>query len=141
MSGSKQEPAPEVTAAADRSGWRKKRGSELSTELVEPQGSGRAPNKDMWDGEHVVADERNAADDERAGEIAQPAESERVAHPSQEAKDVKTWDLYIVEHPPDDEGSALRSEDDELDSSWGWDLYDAESDRGSITVGVNGGNH
>ena len=138
MSGLKQEPAPEVTAAADRDAKEAGFGAEYRAGET-PESSGPAPNKDLPDGEHVVADERHAADDERAGEAAQPAESERVAHPSQEATDVKNWDLYIVEYPPDDEGSALRSEDDELDSSWGWDLYGAESERGSVTVGANGG--
>ena len=138
MGGLKQEPAPQVTAAADRDAKEAGFGAEYRAGET-PESSGPAPNKDLPDGEHVVADERHAADDERAGEAAQPAESERVAHPSQEATDVKNWDLYIVEYPPDDEGSALRSEDDELDSSWGWDLYGAESERGSVTVGANGG--
>ena len=138
MGGLKQEPVPEVTAAGDRD--RKEAGFGAEYRAGEtPEGTGPAPNSDLPDGEHVVADERLAADDERAREGAQPAESERIAYISQEATDVKNWDLYIVEHPPDEEGSALRSEDDGVDSSWDWDLYGAESERDSVAVGANRG--
>jgi hypothetical protein len=128
MGDLRQEPTPQVAAAEDRDARTDER----------PAGSGPAPYKDRPEGEHVVAEERHAADDERAGEAAQPAESERVAHPSREATDVKNWDLYVVEYPPDDEGSAPGSEDDEFDSSRGWALYGADSERGSVNVGVNG---
>ena len=137
MGGLKQEPAPEVTAPADRDAKEAGFGAEYRAGET-PESSGPAPNKDLPDGEHVVADEKHAANDERAGDAAQPAESERIAHPSQEATDVKNWDLYILEYPPDDEGSALRSEDDEVDSSWGWDLYGADRTRFGNS-GANGG--
>jgi len=135
MGGLKQEPAPQVTVAGDGDVKEARLGAEYRAGEA-PESSGPDANKP--DCEHLVAHERHTADDERAGEVAQPPDSERVARPSQEAKDVKNWDLYIVEYPPDDDGSALPSEDDELDSSRGWDLYGADSERGSVTVGANG---
>jgi hypothetical protein len=135
MSGLKQ-PAHQVTPAVDWDAKVAGFGAEYRAGGT-PESSGPAPNKDQPDGEGVVADERHAADDGRAGEAAQPAESEQVAHPSQETADVNNWDLYVLEYPPDDEGSALPADGDELDSSRSWVVYGAESDLGSVTADAN----
>jgi hypothetical protein len=103
-----------------------------------PESNGQGPNGDLPDGEHVAADEKHAAIDEQAGEPAPPTESERVAHPLQEATHVKDWDLYIADYPPDDVGLALRSEHDELHSTWEWDFDGGNSERGSATARANG---
>jgi hypothetical protein len=99
-----------------------------------PESDGEGPNWDRRDCEHLSADGKQAGVDEQAGAPARLAESERAAYPLQETTPVKDWDLYIAEYPPDDEGSALRSEHDELYSTWSWDFGGADSERGSATV-------